>query len=115
MPKLRNINPLGYVDLPLIGRSGPSDDETADVSGVGCLHPGEVFEVTAEQAGKAPHWRPITEEERGVAGQPLTNFEWRVRPVKKGDKTVEVEEILDPGFGLLAQTGNYELVTEKKG
>ena len=39
MPKLRNINPLGAVDLPLIGRT---------------LAPGEEFEVTAEQAGRAP-------------------------------------------------------------
>lgn len=39
MPTLRNVNPLGGVDLPLIGRS---------------LEAGEEFEVTDEQAGKAP-------------------------------------------------------------
>jgi hypothetical protein len=35
MPKLKNTNPLGAVDLPLIGRS---------------LEPGEEFEVPDEQA-----------------------------------------------------------------
>ena len=52
MPTLRNINPVGAVDLPLIGRT---------------LEPGESFDVTDEQAEN-----------------------------------------------LLAQVGNYELVTEKK-
>lgn len=39
MPTLKNTNPLGAVDLPLIGRT---------------LEPGEEFEVTAEQAGSVP-------------------------------------------------------------
>lgn len=46
--KLRNVNPLGQVDLPLVGRQGPPLGE----EGVGCLEPGEVFEVSAED-GKA--------------------------------------------------------------
>lgn len=62
MPTLKNTNPLGAVELPLIGR---------------VLEAGEEFEVTDEQAGRAP----------------------------KDD---------DPGEGLLAQVGNYELVTPKK-
>jgi hypothetical protein len=37
--RLRNINPLGEVDLPLIGRS---------------LAPGEEFEVDDKHAGRAP-------------------------------------------------------------
>ncbi|MFQ6170368.1 hypothetical protein ACK8HX_02075 [Oryzobacter sp. R7] len=37
--KLRNINPLGAVDLPLVGR---------------VLEPGEVFEVDDTLAGRAP-------------------------------------------------------------
>lgn len=67
MPTLKNINPLGRVDLPLIGRS---------------LEPGEEFEVSKELAGEAP-----TFDDDGNA---------------------------NPGSGLLAQVGNYELVPEKK-
>jgi hypothetical protein len=43
---LRNVNPLGYVDLPLLGREGEIDD----TPGVGCLVPGEEFEVDAQIA-----------------------------------------------------------------
>jgi hypothetical protein len=43
--RLRNTNPLGRVDLPLIARVGDVEGE-----GVGCLEPGEVFEVSAEAA-----------------------------------------------------------------
>lgn len=39
MPTLKNINPLGAVELPLIGR---------------VLEAGEEFEVTAAQAGRPP-------------------------------------------------------------
>ncbi|MGX7679077.1 hypothetical protein ACSMXN_09265 [Jatrophihabitans sp. DSM 45814] len=46
MPVIKNINPLGQVDLPLIMREGDPLDE----HGVGCLEPGEEFEVTAEHA-----------------------------------------------------------------
>jgi hypothetical protein len=42
--RLRNINPLGTVDLPLIGREG----EPLGEEGVGCLEPGEIFEVDDE-------------------------------------------------------------------
>jgi hypothetical protein len=42
--RLRNTNPLGHVDLPLIGREG----EPLGEEGVGCLEPGEVFEVDDE-------------------------------------------------------------------
>lgn len=48
MPTLRNVNPLGAVDLPLIGRQGEPFGEP----GSGCLEPGEEFEVTAEQAAQ---------------------------------------------------------------
>lgn len=43
--RLRNINPLGAVDLPLIGRQGEPFGE----EGVGCLEPGEVFEIDDER------------------------------------------------------------------
>jgi hypothetical protein len=45
--KLRNVNPIGHVDLPLVGRSG---DEYVGEEGIGCLEPDEVFEVTPEHA-----------------------------------------------------------------
>lgn len=43
--QLRNTNPLGAVDLPLIGRQG----EPIGEEGVGCLEPGEVFEIDDER------------------------------------------------------------------
>ena len=39
--KIRNINPLGRVDVPLLRRQGDIKDE-----GRGCLEPGEVIEVS---------------------------------------------------------------------
>jgi hypothetical protein len=44
---LRNINPLGQVDLPIAGRQGDPLGEP----GSGCLEPGEVFEVPDDVAG----------------------------------------------------------------
>lgn len=44
--KLRNINPLGQVDLPLLRREG----EPVGEPGAGCLEPGEVFECPADLA-----------------------------------------------------------------
>ncbi len=38
--KIRNINPLGRVDVPLLGRQGDIDGE-----GAGCLEPGEIVDV----------------------------------------------------------------------
>jgi hypothetical protein len=65
--RLRNVSPLGHLDVPEIGREGPAphygycqsctDDPTSDHEhelikpdemvgeGQGCLEPGEVFEV----------------------------------------------------------------------
>jgi hypothetical protein len=45
--KIRNISPLGHLDLPLIRREG----DPLGQEGAGCLEPGEVFEVPAEIAG----------------------------------------------------------------
>jgi hypothetical protein len=60
--RLRNTNPLGAVDLPLLGLT---------------LGAGEEFDCPAELAGRAP--------------------------TGTGDQ-------FDPGEGLLAQVGNYQLV-----
>lgn len=92
---LRNINPLGHVDLPLVGRQEGDDRATLGTEGVGCLEPGEVFEVDADLAGQAPstHLIDVVDEE--------------------GEPTGATVEVHDPGHGLLAQVGNYELVTEE--
>ena len=45
MVKIRNTNPLGRVDVPLLRREGDVPGE-----GIGCLEPGEVVDVTQEQA-----------------------------------------------------------------
>ncbi len=87
MPLLKNINPLGHVDLPLIGRQGDNGiyaepDENGfeartPVIGSGCLEAGEEFEVSDEDAAhlleqvgnyelvKTPAKKVITEIEGG--------------------------------------------------
>lgn len=97
---LKNTNPLGYVDVPLLGRQGPAFDANGDPTpaGSGCLVPGEEFEVDAEVAGRAPSM--------GCDNCGKTH-----------------DSCIDHGEGLLAQVGNYELVespatptvTKKKG
>lgn len=75
---LRNISPLGHLDVPLIRREG----DPVGRESVGCLEPGEVFKVPAALAGRAPSGTPGTAD-------------W------------------DPGTGLLAQTGNFEIVEKE--
>lgn len=69
--KIRNVSPLGYINLPQIGRVGeaptyafcdscavePDPDHEHELvnpdaleAGSGCLVPGEVFEVSADLA-----------------------------------------------------------------
>lgn len=96
---LRNINPLGYVDLPLLRRNADgsgADHPDWEEPGVGGLVPGEEFECPAELAGQAPHWRPATD------GDDLARLETR--------EVDGVVDVWDLGSGLLAQIGNYELV-----
>lgn len=71
MARLVNTNPLGDIDLPLIGRT---------------LAAGEEFEVPDEVAGRAP-----------------------------STTTVEGAEVIDLGYGLLAQVGNYAPAQPTKG
>lgn len=105
MPKvlLRNINPLGFVDLPLINRQGSTEDEGGDQPGSGCLVPGEVFAVDAEIAGEAPHWRPSEEGDADADGV-IRRFESRVED--------DLLEVWDLGHGLLAQVGNFEVASD---
>lgn len=102
--RLRNTNPLGLVDLPLIGRQG--DDERP---GFGSLKPGEEFDVPAEVAGCAPgSWRLPTDDEAAEGLRGLTT-----RVVAEGTEDEHVE-VLCPGKGLLAQVGNFELVKTRR-
>lgn len=74
MPTLKNISPIGHIDVPLIGREGgpvayyecPDGDRCVEVNGPdhehelvkpegsgagsGCLIPGEEFEVSDDHA-----------------------------------------------------------------
>lgn len=43
---LKNTNPLGQVDVPILRRQG----EPIGTEGAGCLEPGEVFECDAALA-----------------------------------------------------------------
>lgn len=64
MPKLRNVNPMGHVDVPLIGRQGEPYDE----HGAGCLAAGEVFEVTQAVADvlleQSDNYQLVTESKK---------------------------------------------------
>lgn len=96
MRTLKNINPMGQVDVPVLGRQGEPFGEP----GRGCLERGETVEVSDEVAGEAPFWRAATEDDV------LEHFE--VREVSAEDEDAEPElEVLDPGWGLLAQTDNW--------
>lgn len=114
--KLRNIDPRGDLELPLV------DGEVRRV-----VPAGEVHTVSAEEAGTAPGWRKATDEEaaefeaflgryaidaaevtslddlddehRRILGQ-LTGREYRFHG---GDL-----EVWDLGSGLLAQTDVWE-------
>ena len=87
--RLKNINPLGDIDMPLIGRVGDN-----------FLKAGEEFDVSADIAGRVPGtWRAPTEAEQaeGCVGlDTRTNDDGAI-------------EVLCPGVGLLSQVGNFEL------
>lgn len=80
--KLRNVNPLGAVELHVLGHGSLE------------LEAGQEFDVPDAVAGHAPHWRPVREGE--------------VVPPYLAVQTLEdVLHVLDPGEGLLAQVTNY--------
>lgn len=85
MVTLRNISPLGQIDLPLLRREG----EPLDELGAGCLEPGEEFVVDDTIAGHPP-----------TAGCKVCD--------------VDAEDTC-AGAGLLAQVDNYELVPTLEG
>lgn len=65
MPKLRNTNPMGQVDVPLLRRQGAPFGE----EGSGCLEPGEVFEVDKATADRlleqGDNYELVTEKKKG--------------------------------------------------
>ena len=65
MPKLRNISPLGQVDVPLLRRQG----DPFGTEGAGCLEPGEVFETTDDIAARlleqGDNYELVTEKKKG--------------------------------------------------
>jgi hypothetical protein len=88
--RLRNINPLGQVDLPLINRQG---DEHLGEEGIGNLEPGEVFEVDKELAGRAPSGTPGEDGYdlgEGLLAQ-IGNFELVAAPKKKAPPSKPAE------------------------
>ena len=112
MPVLRNCNPIGEVDVRLIGREGdngvyadPDDrgySERTPTPGSGCLERGEEFEVSKEHAGRPPAgWRALGANPIPKGATLRTNGQMEV-------------EVFDPGEGLLAQAGIYELVKQAK-
>ena len=91
--RLRNINPLGDVEVPSLGRGEDNP-----------LRAGEVFEVPAAQAGREPGtWREPTDAERALNLAGLKRREVGEAPHVR-------TEVRCPGVGLLAQVANYERV-----
>lgn len=89
---LKNVNPLGDVYVAALGR---------------VVEAGEVFEVDSKTAGKAPgqfHRVP-----RHADSGELHEYDVALaRQVTDPDGAVQHVEVYDPGFGLLAQVGNFQ-------
>lgn len=91
MPVLRNVNPLGAVDLPLIWRQGEPFGQT----GSGCLEPDEEFETSPDHArillAQIGNYSPVDAEALAinaeVHGDPEATPDKPVRkaPAKKSD------------------------------
>lgn len=66
MTILRNVNPIGHADLPLIGRQGDPIGE----HGSGCLEPGEEFECSPEHArlllAQTGNYEPVDADARSI-------------------------------------------------
>lgn len=86
--QLRYIGGLQYVDVPILGREG---DDPLEEHGAGCVVRDEVFDCDKTVAGRAPKLAADGTLELGDDGQPV-----------------------DPGEGLLAQLGNFELASSPR-
>ncbi len=86
--KVRNINPIGPMVTVL-------DGEPREVAA------GEVIQVTPEQAGRGPYWRPV------AAGEIVEGHQ----QTREQDGHLEVHDL---GSGMLAQFTNWESVETAK-
>lgn len=90
---LRNVSPLGYLDVPILGRQGPAPS----------------YADCVDCAGD-----PLSDHEHEIDETTKQHDEPGVGCLKPGEEFTTTEEI---GKRLLEQTGNFELVkstTEKK-
>lgn len=85
---VRNINPLGAVDVVDL-YTGAKFTAAAR----------EVVQVDPETAGQAPYWRPVADGEPEI-------YQRTHRETREVDGRLEVREL---GNGLLAQVTNWEL------
>jgi hypothetical protein len=76
VPVLRNINPMGEIDVPLIGREGDNgeytDDTRTPVLGSGCLERGEEFTVSdehAEELLKQPNFEAVDDAAKAITAK----------------------------------------------
>lgn len=98
MPWLKNMNPMGDVFVAALGRE---------------VKAGEVFEAPASVAGKPPSdFRRVPRDKE--TGELREHDRALARAVANDDGIVEHVEVYDPGFGLLAQVGNFEQVEAPK-
>lgn len=96
--RLKNVHPLGDVEVPALGRVG---DE-------GAIKAGEEFDCPPDIAGDAPGvWRAPTDAEQADGLRGLVHRE-------VGEGLEQRVEVLSPGSGLLG-TRNFELVVRAKG
>lgn len=90
--RLRNVHPLGAVDLPTLGL---------------VVEAGQEFDCPADRVGEKPGvWQPPTEAQRAEAYRGLVTRE-------VGDAPNVTTEVLGAGSGLLG-TGHFEIVQPPK-
>jgi hypothetical protein len=83
--RLRNINPLGQVDLPLIRRQG---DDYLGEEGIGNLEPGEEFDVASEHAAillqQSGNYEPVDAAAIAIDSKiPHNAFRHQKKPAKQ--------------------------------
>lgn len=99
--RLRNVDPSGDIEFPLIGRGYDNP-----------LKAGEEFEVDEDVAGELGGiWREPTEAEREEAAS--NGYYVGLQTREAGEAPNIRTEVLSPGRGLLS-TGKFEIVKSSK-